>query len=114
MTETVDIFSTMRASYLDRLGDKLNSIEEDAIQAISNEGAPDLHFTTLYGSLHKLIGSAGIYGFDEVANAAIRFIDWVRPLSKAPHPLNSEQQVEAITLLNGLKAACANCMEPVA
>lgn len=92
----------------------MNKIEEEAIRAISNEPELDAHLTTLYGSLHKLIGSAGIYGFDEVANAAIRFIDWVRPLSHAPHPLNTEEQAEAITLLNELKAACNDCMEPVA
>ncbi len=97
----------MRLSYLDRLDGKIAQIEAETERALSNVGNIEQNIAALYGSLHKLIGSAGIYGFLDISDAAGAFIDWVRPLKADPQPLNQNQKQQALTFLEHLKEASA-------
>lgn len=105
--DTDDIFGTMRLSFLDRLDAKIDQIEQETEDVLRSDQKTDQPLTALYASLHKLIGSAGIYGLLDISDAAGAFIDWVRPLKANPSPLSASQRHQATTYLENLKETTA-------
>ncbi len=106
-TELDPVFETMRLSYLNRLNGKIAQIESETERVIFNKDDVEQHISVLYGSLHKLIGSAGVYGLLDISDAAGAFIDWVRLLKANPLPLSEIQKHQAGTYLQNLKQTSA-------
>ena len=95
--DTSDPLAELKASYLEKIGEKLEQIES-SIANIQNEGS-DENLEALKKVVHKIAGSAGSYGFPEVTRLCKAKENELLSLIG-----NSEKQQEKVSMIDSLPA----------
>lgn len=73
-----DKLDALRSTYLKKMPEKIDEVDH-LIQSI-DDPTTDINeaLNDLYATLHKLVGSSGIYGFTQIASVASIFLEYVR------------------------------------
>lgn len=99
---TDDKLEALRATYLKKMPQKMDDVDH-LVQCIDdptldiNESLKDL-----YATLHKFVGSSGIYGFSQIASVASIFLEYVR-VRKDRNYIKAPEKAQLQALFQELK-----------
>lgn len=92
-------FTELFNAYSNSLPNKLKEIETLWVEIQKNENTEIIF--ELHRKVHSLYGSSGIYGYNEISQAANELQIFLKPLQNTV--LSSEQKLKINTLLTELK-----------
>ena len=97
-------YKALRAAFLLKLESKLDIIEEELLCVIQSEEFHWNYVEQLHATVHKFVGSTGIYGLAGVAEAGTTLLDWTYEHKSSSTPLTEQDKTKLSQYLEDLKS----------
>ena len=97
-------YKALRAAFLLKLESKLAVIEEELLSVIHSEEFHGEYVEQLHATVHKFVGSTGIYGLAGVAEAGTVLLDWTYEHKSSSTPLTEQDKAILSQYLEELKS----------
>jgi|GEM_PF-3953589 len=97
-------YKALRAAFLLKLKSKLAVIEEELLRVIHSEEFHRNYVEQLHATIHKFVGSTGIYGLAGVAEAGTTLLDWTYEHKSSSMPLKDQDKAMLSQYLEALRS----------